>query len=234
MRYLLFLVLFVARVADAQTFSFPKLPAATVAASGVAISNWKIIDVAQGDLNGDNLDDLAVILESNMIINEKRAYGDADTELIEEHQKPRILAIYFKNSTGKYTLALQNNDFILRAEEGGTMGDPFRKISVSNNKLLLAFEGGANWRWKLNYQFKYRDRAWTLIRANNTYYHAVSGEMTDKSYDFMSHKVIETTGNLFSNVEENKKQEVALRSTPRTLSSLKKPWTWEITTDNFL
>ena len=221
--------------AKAQTFSFPKLPVGLVSVSAVKPENWRIIDVVHGDLNSDNLEDLAIVLESNVITDEKRAYGDADTELIKEHQKPRILAIYFKNTTGKYTLTVQNNDFILRAEEGGKMGDPFKKVGIANNKLLIAFEGGANWRWKLNYQFKYLNKQWLLVQANNTYYHAVSGEMTDKKYDFTTKKVKETEGNLFINPEENKTTEKDLKFTyQRTFLNFKKPWTWQISEDNFL
>ncbi|RYG18608.1 MAG: hypothetical protein EOO07_08570, partial [Chitinophagaceae bacterium] len=85
--------------------------------------NWKVIDTAHGDLNNDKAEDLVLILEHLMPVAENRAYGDNETELIKEFQKPRVLAIYFKNKqTGSYSFALQNNNFILRANEGGSMG----------------------------------------------------------------------------------------------------------------
>ncbi|RZK91516.1 MAG: hypothetical protein EOO98_05690, partial [Pedobacter sp.] len=105
-------------------------------------NKWTVIDTAYGDLNHDNIQDMALILEHNLAINERRAYGDNETEIIKEFQKPRVLAVYFKDSKGKYTLALQNNNFILRANEGGEMGEPLKSLKIANNSLHLGFEGG--------------------------------------------------------------------------------------------
>ncbi|MFA6277576.1 MAG: hypothetical protein WC622_12545 [Pedobacter sp.] len=215
---------------------YPKLSAQGNEINSLTPTNWNVIDTAFGDLNNDKLEDLVLVLEFNNPIIEKRAYGDGETELIKEFQKPRILAVYFKDQrSGKYKFALQNNNFILRSQEGGELGEPFKNLTIQNNCLNLAFEGGSNWRWKLNYQFKYQNKDWVLTQANNIYYNIISGEMTDKLYDFSNRKMKLTTGNIFARNNANEVSEETLNFPQlRTLNNFKKPWTWEITKDNFL
>ncbi|KQB98959.1 hypothetical protein [Pedobacter sp. Hv1] len=237
MRYL-FLIsgLFLCQFSFAQSFVFPKLPVQSNAISALIPQNWKAIDTAFGDLNNDQTEDMALILEYHQAVSEKRAYGDGDTELIKEFQKPRILAVYFKDiKSGKYIFALQNNNFILRSQEGGILGEPLKKLNIQDNKLNMVFEGGNEWRWKLDYVFKFQHKDWDLIQASHTYYNSSSGEMTIKAYDFTNRKVKQTKGNLFTRNNTNEvSEEILYFSQLRTLNNFKKPWTWEITKDNFL
>jgi hypothetical protein len=220
----------------AQPFIFPVLPESGKSAESLIPSNWKIIDSISGDLNNDNIKDFAFVIEFYRPVKENRAYGDNETELITEVQKPRILAIYFKRSAkGAYRLAIQNNNFILRSEEGGSMGDPLRPLKIKSNKLLLSFEGGGNWRWILSYQFKYLDKDWQLTEANNYTYHSTSGEMHDKQYDFINKKRKVISGKINDTTASNETFEQPLTvKTLRTFNSFKKPWTWEISPDEFL
>lgn len=220
--------------AYAQQFTYPKIKFKSKILDDLKFNNWKVIHTAYGDLNNDKIQDIALILEYDKEIKEKRAYGDNETELIEEFQKPRILAVYFKFFDG-YKLALQNNDFILRSEEGGSIGDPLKDIQIKDNTLCITFSGGSNWRWNLNYDFKYQQKQWFLIDAKNRYYHNDSGEMTENSYDFKNRKVTKTSGNLYNRNQSNTQElfDLKIKQNP-TLSTLKKPWTWEILPDNFL
>ncbi|RZL49897.1 MAG: hypothetical protein EOP00_06210 [Pedobacter sp.] len=236
MKYIVFLLVCFTQMSWAQSFSYPLLNKQAKSIETLVPQRWKAIDTAFGDLNNDKLEDLAVILEYNLPITENRAYGDNETDLIKEFQKPRILAIYFKNAAnGKYILAHQNNNFILRANEGGSLGDPLKKINIVANRLQLKFEGGANWRWILNYEFKYQNHNWNLVKANNIYYNAISGEMTNRLYNFQARKMRLISGNL-SDQEGNNlvNEETLIFSDFKTFANFKKPWTWEISTDNFL
>lgn len=234
MRHLfIFLILLNVTLLRAQKFEFPKLAVQGSKISTLIPNNWKAIDTVYGDLNNDKQLDMVLVLEFDQPVAETRAYGDADTELIKEFQKPRIMAIYFKHRN-RYAFALQNNNFILRAKEGGIYDDPYDGITIKNNMLNIYFKGGSNWRWKLDYQFKYEHSDWVLIHAKNRYYHNSSGEMDEKSYNFITRKVTETVGNL--NTENANK--VAVKELDfnevRTLNTFKKPWTWEIRKDEFL
>lgn len=237
MRYLCtVLCLLSFNLSKAQNFTYPKFLAQGNQIAALVPNNWKIIDTAYGDLNNDHIEDLAMVLEFNQAITEKRAYGDAETELINEFQKPRVLAIYFKDAkTKKYQFILQNNNFVLRSAEGGALGEPFKTLEIKKNNLNLVFEGGSNWRWKLDYHFKYHNKDFILVQASNTYYNATSGEMTDKNYDFINRRLTLTKGSVFTRNDANEvSEEILYFSQPRTLTNFKKPWTWEITKDNFL
>ena len=230
------LLLFCQTALYAQPFVFPLLPEQGKTIAALVPSNWKVIDSVSGDLNNDNVKDLALVLEFYRPVKENRAYGDNETEIITEVQKPRILAIYFRRSASSaYRMVTQNNNFILRSEEGGEMGDPLRPLKIASNTLLLSFEGGGNWRWKLHYSFKYQDKEWQLTQAGNYAYHDGSGEMNDKQYDFVNNKKTVVSGKISSGTLANETFEQPLNiKTMRTFSSFKKPWTWEIRPDEFL
>lgn len=220
----------------AQPFIFPVLPEHGRSVQSLVPDNWQVIDSISGDLNNDNIMDLALVVEFYRPVKEKRAYGDNETEIITELQKPRILAIYFRRSaSGAYRRITQNNNFILRSEEGGAMGDPLRPLKIESNSLILSFEGGSNWRWKLNYSFKYQNKDWQLTQANNYAYHNGSGEMNDKQYDFVNQTRKVVSGKISNAEAANETFEQPLTITAlRTFESFKKPWTWEINKDEFL
>lgn len=232
-KLILFFVAFQTTV-FAQNFKYPTLPTQGKSLTALIPTNWKLMDSVAGDLNNDQEKDIAFILEYHKEVRENRAYGDNTTEIITEIQKPRILAVYFKQG-GQYQLILQNNNFILRSQEGGTMGDPLRPLGIDSNQLVLAFEGGGEWRWKLNYTFRYRNKNWFLEKANNYYYNNASGEMTDKQYDFINRKKTIISGTMFNRevAHETTSQDLQFKGL-RTFQSFKKPWTWEIGPDEFL
>ncbi|TDQ06414.1 hypothetical protein [Pedobacter metabolipauper] len=219
---------------QAQSFKYPAMASQGRTIKSLIPAQWKVIDSVYGDLNRDQIADMALILEFYAPVKESRAYGDNTTEIITEIQKPRILAIYFKSGKS-YKLAKQNNNFILRSEEGGAMGDPLRPLHITDNKLNFLFEGGANWRWKLNYTFKFQNNDWLLTQASNNSYHASSGEMNEKQYDFVNKKRLVITGTTFNRESANTSKEEPLQVKQlRTFTSFKKPWTWEISPDEFL
>lgn len=184
MRYLMPLLLLCTNCVAAQSFIYPKLPSSAQSIETVIPTHWHALDTIYGDLNNDRREDLVLVLEFNEPINEPRAYGDAESEIIKEFQRPRMLAIYFKKSNRQYALALQNNHFILREKEGGSYGDPYQSLSVENNTLQLNFTGGSAWQWNLSYQFVYLQQDWVLTGATNRYFHRGTGELTEKTTIF--------------------------------------------------
>lgn len=236
-----FLLLFVAcfslpDIALGQTPNFPKLAPHVNHYNYAVPPGYAILKTAFGDLNGDGTTDAAMILEAKKPQTELRAYGGINNDFIREYQKPRMLVVYLKDKElDRYSLALQNNDFILRANEGGAAGEPLRNITIHNKLLCLYFEGGNEWRWKLNYQFKKNGKTWLLTAANSTYYDSNSGEMTDRNFDFINRTKTYTTGNIYTRNAINKQnQEVFYFTNMRTLDSFKKPWTWEMDDDSYL
>jgi len=219
-----------------KTFVFPKIKARGASAEQFTPANWTIIDQVRGDLNNDTSDDLAVVFEFNKSIDETRVYGDNNTDIIKETQKPRILAIFFKDkSTGVFSLSTQNNDFILRSEEGGKLGDPLQQIAIKDQQLYLRFQGGSEWRWELGYTFKFENKDWFLTSAINLYFNQNSGDMTERVYDFKTRELFTTIGNLYRrDIANRKTSEVLYFSQLRTFKTFKKPWAWEIMPNVYL
>ncbi len=233
---IIFLLLFTfcCQTGFSQDFIYPDMLPKSKAIKKLIPPQWKIIDSVSGDLNGDNIEDLAMVLEFYAAVKEPRAYGDNETDLITEVQRPRILAIYF--TSGKsFKLASQNNNFILRSEEGGGMGDPLRPMAIKDNKLNLSFEGGSNWKWKLSYSFKFNNQEWQLTTARNYSFHDVTGEINDKEYDFINKTSTAVSGTVSNRKHANitLNQPIKLNKL-KTFASFKKPWTWEIKPGEFL
>ena len=230
------LMLFVQVGFAQKTFLFPKVKPTGSSVEQLTPNNWTVIETTTGDLNGDGSDDVAVIYESDKITDEARTYGDNNSEIIKETQKPRILAIYFKDKvTGSYRLSIQNNDFILRSEEGGKLGDPLNQIGIKDQQLYLRFQGGAEWRWEMGYTFKFENKDWFLTSAINLYFNQNTGDMTERVYDFKTRELFTTVGNLHRrDVANRKTSEVLYFSQLRTFKTFKKPWAWEIMPNVYL
>lgn len=230
------LMLFVQVGFAQKTFLFPKVKPSGSSVEQLTPNNWTVIETTTGDLNGDGSDDVAVIYESDKITDEARTYGDNNSEIIKETQKPRILAIYFKDKvTGSYRLSIQNNDFILRSEEGGKLGDPLNQIGIKDQQLYLRFQGGAEWRWEMGYTFKFENKDWFLTSAINLYFNQNTGDMTERVYDFKTRELFTTVGNLHRrDVANRKTSEVLYFSQLRTFKTFKKPWAWEIMPNVYL
>jgi hypothetical protein len=219
-----------------KQFIFPEIKTQGTSVEQFTPVNWMIIDQANGDLNNDGLADLAVVFEYKKPIDETRVYGDNSSAIIKETQKPRILAIFFKDkSTGALSLSTQNNDFILRSEEGGKLGDPLRQIAIKDQQLYLRFQGGSEWRWELGYTFKFENKDWFLTSAINLYFNQNSGDMTERVYDFKTRELFTTVGNLHRrDIANRKTSEVLYFSQLRTFKTFKKPWAWEIMPNVYL
>ncbi len=82
MRYLLLFFFLGVKFCAAQTFSYPKCIKQGKTLQALIPQNWKVIDTAYGDLNNDQAEDLAFVLEYHLPVAENRAYGDNETELI--------------------------------------------------------------------------------------------------------------------------------------------------------
>lgn len=238
MRFLLlfFLILITQITFGQKTFNFPKLKQQGLSVEQLTPANWTVIETAKGDLNQDGISDMALVFEYNKVIDEIRTYGDNNSDIIKETQKPRVLAIYFQNkSSGTFNLSVQNNDFILRSEEGGKLGDPLQQISIQDQQLFLRFRGGSEWRWELGYTFKFQNKDWFLTNAINLYFNQNTGDMTERIYDFGGRQLFTTVGNLHRrDVANRKTSEVLFFSQLRTFKTFKKPWAWEIMPDIYL
>ncbi|GAB2536063.1 hypothetical protein [Rufibacter soli] len=141
----------------AQTFTPPVFPSSGKSTQSFLLPNWRLKTSAQGDLNGDKVPDLALVVELQDTIQESRPDGS------ENLGSPRVLLILFKNpQTGLYEKAAQHNTFILRYGEGGMDPEPFGQISIKNRVLEVSFD---YLRSNAAYKFRYQQNEFKLIGA---------------------------------------------------------------------
>ncbi len=141
-------------------------------------NGWHILEKVEGDLNEDNINDIAVVIEG--------------TSEVEEEAPNRELLIAFGNKDGTYILSTKAESAILRADEGGVWGDPFEGISIDRESILISFYGGSNWRWYGKYRFRYQDNDWYLIGATVGSFHTSTNEYTNEmDYNLLTGEYIE-------------------------------------------
>ena len=177
----LFILLSIGYSSHSQGFHYPLVQQSGKTISDFIPANWDLKDSTAGDLNGDHIPDLALVIEYKDKINELRP----DSSFYKA--KPLILLILFGNNAGPYDLVLQNNTVISRGAEGGWDESSFEKVVISNQILSLAFdiERGSS-----IYKFRYQKENFYLIGANEET--AGHGEATYTEVNFLTRKEKDT------------------------------------------
>lgn len=138
-------------------------------------SGSRVLALEEGDLNGDGLRDVLLVLE-------RQPKPDA-AEPVEEGQRP--LLILLRCADGSLNLAKRNERVIYCATCGGIFGDPFVEVKVGNRGFTIFHYGGSNWRWSTEYRFQHsrRDATWQLTRVREESYHTAHPDrVTRKTY----------------------------------------------------
>lgn len=192
------------------------------------------MDSAKGDLNNDKLDDLCFVIKyKDTVTLAKKNEGYLDTIL----SQPRMLVISFYNpSSNQFDFAEQSNTFIL-CHDDPNMEEPYQGISISNKVLQIDFKifmNSGGWGTSNNsYKFRYQDKEFVLIGAEDNSFQRNTGESENRSYNFLTKKVKIEIGNVSS---ENSK--VKLRNFKiaklKTLKTFIEPFTWEVERDYHL
>ncbi len=232
---LLFILLLFSGLLVAQQNHYP-----VIAPDGPGISNfvpagWQIIDsVAYGDLNKDGFEDAAFVIQSNDTIKEMLYNFETNKYDIAEESTPRILVVLFLHKDGWFRMAMQNNDFILRPDEGGTF-DPLNKLKINNGALTISFYGGSREQWGTNYVFRFQNNDWFLIGATSSIHDATLGDSESSDYNFSTKKMKQTSERYYLNMpNERDKPEVKTQWKSIKITELKtfktfiRPFTWRL------
>jgi hypothetical protein len=153
-----------ASAADTQASSSTEYTGSVKDFSKLIPEGWTILTAygteakAEGDLNKDNIPDIAAVIE------QKASTNTNETKDL-SNAAARSLIIAFANPDNSYSLSVKADKAVLLANEGGVFGDPFDSISISRGSVILHFYGGSNWRWYADYRFRFQDRDWYLIGA---------------------------------------------------------------------
>jgi len=150
-----------------------KIPVTGSSYAAFIPSGYDTLMVAKGDLNNDQLEDLALVLKSK-----KEDDKDADPNV---EPPGRLLVLLFKTADG-YKTAMKLDSAILCKQCGGVFGDPFADMTIKKNVLTINHYGGSAWRWELTHRFRYQQNDFYMIGETNYSYWDV--KMCNKAGDF--------------------------------------------------
>ena len=178
---------------------------------------WKILKdengsnfIAKGDLNKDNLEDVAIVIEKNDKKNIKKNESLGPDEL---NLNPRILLVLFKEKNGTYTLAAKNDKGFIKSEgseDNPALMDTLSNISIKKNVLKITFNyfmSAGSWNTSSDtYIFRFQNNVFELIGYESDSYMRNSGDEEKISINFSTNKVKFTTGgNMFEDAKDKPK-----------------------------
>ncbi len=212
----------------AQKYVFPELPEEGKALADFIPAEYTLIESAQGDLNQDGRKDLVWVMEYNEVVTERlKTLGKTQTL----DTKPRILGIAFGYPLGVLGLEFQNNDFVLRRQEGANGQEPLDKLSIdAKGHLHIGFRRVYTEKeWEVNYEWKYAKNNFILIGATSLDYDKLTGVRHKNTYDFMEHKVKHSYDNALKRKRRPNISNFYLDKTqPKTFETFSRPLTWKI------
>jgi hypothetical protein len=194
--------------------------------------NCRVIQIIEGDLNKDKINDVAIVFQdTNPSKIELIKSGETIIDTLDSNQ--RTLLVLIKDSlTNKYILKGQTNSFIIH-RYSSFMNEPFQKISIKNNTLILDFFLWYSWgSWsqtELQYIFRYQNDKITLVGAEYNEVHRGTSAGVQRSFNFLTKKMCETKSELDTNGEiRTKKPEWTnfMIKELKTLETLSKPLDW--------
>ncbi|NIG55979.1 hypothetical protein [Chitinophaga sp. Cy-1792] len=180
-------------------------------------AGWKIVVQSAGDLNKDNLPDIAMIITDT----DKRNYHkNPDLGADTLNLNPRWLVILFQQPGGTYQLSVVNKRFIPAANdaESPCLDDPLGEAPdtlIRNGLLTVHFNYwlscGSYESSNATYVFRYQHQHFELIGLDTESYSRASGEMLENSVNFSTGKRSYTSG---GNMFEEAKNKPATRWYP--------------------
>jgi hypothetical protein len=192
--------------------------------------NWVIVDTAIGDLNNDNVEDVAIVIQNtdkkNIILSD--TLNGADFLNI----NPRSLIVLFKDpNTNEYKQIIKNDKFIPIDGTPPEIG-PYGDIEIKKGNLKLNFSifysAGRSDASSNSYLFRYQNNDLALIGAETSYTHRMTGESVKYSINFLTKKYSITSGNEFDEKVKPKTEWKTFELNElKTLSTLPEAYTWE-------
>ncbi len=192
---------------------------------------WKIIANAEGSLQDNEDNDVAIVIQ---LLDSENVKIWEDFGIRSLDANPRILFILLKEGD-EYKLIEQSNTFILSHEEFN-MTDPFQTIEINEGVLQIDFELFSTMgSWSMStasHKFKYDGQDFILINSDVNNLHRGSGEFERREYNFLTKTVLIKSGTL--SVDEKEESRVFMIENLITLKTFKRPFELEIEKDYFI
>jgi hypothetical protein len=176
---------------------FPAIPAQASTQAGLVPSGWRVDKESRGDLNGDGVPDLMLVLQmtspGNVITNSDLGSRELDTN-------PRMLVVAFADkATKKYSLALANHTLIPR-QTNPFMDDPLEGAAIVKGTVQVSLtfwmSAGSWFTSQTKLTFRHQDGCFRLIGYDSRGTHRNSGETSTVSVNYLTRKVKTTKGNI--------------------------------------
>jgi len=141
----------------------PVLPSTGRSAADFAPAGWRVETQASGELNGDGVADLAIVLLGPGDVDPDRPPRTGSAAPI--NPNPRILAVAFGRRVGGYEVALRNGEFLPRQTPPNGLSVGYMlfgegSLDARGGRLRVIFEYTRGHR---TFSFRWRDRAFRLI-----------------------------------------------------------------------
>jgi hypothetical protein len=198
------ILLALAAVSASADPAIPPVVYPVIAASGARTedfvpSGWKVELQKSGDLNGDRLPDVLMVLRMDDPKN--IVHGDAPSESQSLNTNPRMLVMMFATDSGAYRLALADHRFIPRNDDIDSE-DYFGGAAIAGKNiqigLVQAMTAGS---WSLvNYQytFHYQQGCFRLIGTDTVEVNRADGTLTKVSDNLLTQRSVKRTGTISS------------------------------------
>jgi hypothetical protein len=217
-----------------QNYQFPNFINEGSSARQFAPKGWFVSDSVTGDLNKDSLLDIAFILKKKDKVVVKGNDGD-EYEMLSE-----VLAVALKGKGGKYLLTETNKKILIDNNYPPTSVPSFSSMRIANGVFNIEFSFdyiNGNF-YFYTYKFRFQRGQFQLIGAESTYTTRRNMNFKKASYNFSTKRWSLTIGT-YSNQDPPKLSEKTewfdfKFEKLKTLKTMGRPGTWEITKDMWL
>jgi hypothetical protein len=148
------------------------MPMTAKAPEGFAPKGWEIDAVEKGDLNGDKIDDAAIVMTKPEVM---------ENDTLKESAK-RFLVLAFGDGS-QFKRTAFSDEAAFDKDEGGAMGDPFQELKIEKGIVIINYYGGSAWRWGITQRYRCQQNRWMLIGNTFEGFHATdpneTGSVTD-------------------------------------------------------
>lgn len=141
---------------------------------------WRVIEKATGYLSSGQVEATVVVLQSG---SHEFVSCSESAELLQNEERIILVLI---SQEGEPRVTIQNNEFIVRPNEGGMMCYIEPKLSIENNQLNILYQYTRSNR---QYTFEYSNGEMILVSAKSV---GVSGGRFYSSFYDFRRKVIES------------------------------------------
>lgn len=184
---------------------YPEVPARAATPEAFLPNGWALEQQAMGDLNADGVEDTALIMRAldpaNIVEHDGFGMNPYDTN-------PLMLVVGFGRPEGGYDLALADHGLIPRPDNP-VMADVVGEaapMEIARGALKVSLHRWASaGSWSMSnttYTLRWRDGAFRLIGFDDTNIHRGSGELVQRSINYLTGRMSVGAGSISSDEVE--------------------------------